>query len=54
MGQWWVDGKRESRCLGLIKDMTKTQAREEVSRIVAELQARNLGNKSLKFGDFVE
>jgi hypothetical protein len=40
MGMWWVDGKRKSKCLGLIKDMTKGKAREEVARIVAEEDAK--------------
>jgi len=54
IGQWWVDGKRESKCLGLIKDMTKGQAREAVARIVAEENARRETSRAWKFGEFVE
>ena len=36
IGMWWVDGGRKSRVLGLVKDMSKSKAREAVNRIVAE------------------
>ena len=43
LGMWWDGGKRKSRVLGLVKEMTKSKAREEVAKIVAELEreARN-------------
>jgi integrase len=54
LGQWWVGDKRQSVVLGLIKDMTKGQAREKVARIVAEENARREGDRAWKFGEFVE
>jgi integrase len=54
MGLWWVDGKRKSATLGLIKDMTKGQAREAVAQIVAEENARRQTNRAWNFGEFVE
>jgi hypothetical protein len=26
LGMWWVDGKRKSRVLGFVKDMTKSKS----------------------------
>ena len=54
MGLWWVDGKRKSVTLGLVKDMTKGQAREAVAKIVAEENARRQADRAWKFGEFVE
>jgi len=54
MGLWWVDGKRKSKTLGFIKDMTKGEAREEVARIVEEENARRQADRAWKFGEFVE
>jgi len=48
MGLWWVDGKRKSVTLGLIKDMTKGQALEAVARIVAEEDARRQADRVWK------
>jgi hypothetical protein len=39
LGMWWDGGKRKSRVLGLVKEMTKSKARDEVAKIVAELKA---------------
>lgn len=54
MGMWWADGKRRSQTLGFIKDMSKTEARQEVARIVAEERVRQESNRVWKFGEFVE
>ncbi|HEX3940893.1 MAG TPA: tyrosine-type recombinase/integrase [Acidobacteriaceae bacterium] len=54
LGQWWVGDKRQSVVLGLIKDMTKGQAREKVARVVAEENAKRQGDRAWKFGEFVE
>ena len=51
---WWANGKRKSRVLGLVKDMTKSKAREEVGRIVAEENAKRLAYRVWPFGKFVE
>ena len=40
LGMWWDGGKRKSRVLGLVKEMTKSKARDEVAKIVAELKAK--------------
>jgi integrase len=54
LGQWWVNGKREAKVLGLVKNMTKGQAREAVARIVAEENAKREADRVWKFGEFVE
>ena len=53
LGMWWVDGKRKSRVLGLVKDMTKSKAREAVGKIVAEEQAKRQVKRDWRFGEFV-
>jgi len=53
MGMWWVDGKRKSRTIGLIKDMTKSEAREVVADIVERLQAERSADRIWRFGEFV-
>jgi integrase len=54
LGQWWVGDKRQSVVLGLIKDMTKGQARKRVARIVTEENAKRQADRAWKFGEFVE
>jgi integrase len=55
LGTWWEGGKRKSRVLGLVKDMTKSKAREEVARLVAESNAEcEAADKVWHFGEFVE
>jgi integrase len=51
---WWVDGKRRSRVLGLVKSMSKSQAREAVSAIVTAENAKRRENHNWQFGEFVE
>jgi integrase len=51
IGLWRVDGKKQSRVLGFVKDMSKGDAREAVQKIVAAEQAK--GNPAA-FGPFVE
>jgi len=41
IGSWTVDGKRGSQVVGLVKDMTKTEAREKVAKIVTEGRAES-------------
>lgn len=43
---------KKSRVLGLVKDMTKSEARGAVAKIVAE--ARSKDQAPRKFGEFVE
>jgi len=40
--------------IGLVKEMTKTEAREEVARIVTQERAKGETNREWKFGEFVE
>ena len=54
IGSWNVDGKRGSKVVGLIKDMTKSEAREQVARIVTEERAKSEISRAWKFGEFVE
>lgn len=54
IGRWWVDGGRKSRVLGLVKDMSKSKAREAVNRIVAEENAKRQANPCWHFGEFVD
>jgi integrase len=54
LGMWYADGKRQSRVVGSIRDMTKTKAREEVAKIVAGERAMREMNRAWKFGEFVE
>jgi integrase len=53
VAMWWVDGRRKSRVLGLVKDMTKSEARAAVDRIVTEVNAKRNQNKIWRFGEFV-
>lgn len=57
-GRWlalWRDnGMCKSRVLGFVKDMTKSKAREEVGKIVAEENAKRQNNRVWHFGEFVE
>jgi integrase len=54
IGMWHADGKRISRVVGSVRDMTKSKAREEVARIVAGERAKREMNRAWKFGEFVE
>lgn len=50
-----IDGQRKSRVLGLVKEMTKSKARDEIGKIVAEENKKRQGtNRVCHFGEFVE
>jgi hypothetical protein len=53
VGMWWQDGGRKSLTLGLVKNMTKFEARAKVDKIVAALQEKQQGDREWLFGDFV-
>ena len=53
VAMWWVDRRRKSRVIGLVKEMTKSDARAVVDRIVTEVNARREKNRVWRFGDFV-
>src|ERR1700722_1794200 len=52
VGMWYADGGRKSKSLGLVKDMTKSDARAAVNRIVGEVKAKRSRNRVWKFGEF--
>ena len=54
IGMWYADGKRKSKVVGSIRDMTKSRAREEVAKIVAGERAKREASRAWKFGEFVE
>ncbi len=54
IGLWYEGAIKKSRVLGLIKDMTKGEARGAVAKLIAEERATSQSSRSLKFGDFVE
>jgi len=55
IGMWWVDGVRKSRVLGLVKELTKSKAREEVGKIVADERSKRPNTERVwHFGEFVE
>jgi integrase len=53
VAMWWVDRRRKSRVIGLVKDLTKSDARSAVDRIVAEVNAKREQNRVWRFGEFV-
>jgi integrase len=53
VAMWWVDRRRKSRVIGLVKDMTKSEARAVVDGIVTEVNARREQNRVWRFGEFV-
>jgi len=50
---WWVDLRRKSRVIGLVKDMTKSDAGTVVDQIVTEAAAKREENRVWRFGEFV-
>jgi len=53
VAMWWVNGSRKSRVIGFVKDLTKSEARAVVDRIVAEVNAKREQNRVWRFGEFV-
>jgi integrase len=51
IGAWYVNGERTSKSLGLVKDFTKSDAKEKLAEIIRT--ARQAGETTL-FGPFVE
>lgn len=54
VAMWWVDGNRRSKTVGLIKDVTKSEARAQVDKIIADLNAKRQEKRTWQFGEFVE
>src|SRR5580698_6908353 len=53
IGMYYSDAGRKSKVLGLVKDLSKSEARAAVNRIVTEANARRDQNRVFKFGEFV-
>jgi integrase len=53
IGMYYADGGRKSKVLGLVKDLSKSEARAAVNRIVDEVNAKRNENRVWKFGEFV-
>lgn len=53
VAMWWVDRTRKSRVIGLVKDLSKSEARAVVDRIVGEVNAKREQNRLWRFGEFV-
>src|ERR1700722_18051725 len=54
IGMYWIDGARKSEVLGFVKEMSKTEARDEIRRLVTQERAKRETDKVWKFGEFVE
>jgi integrase len=53
VAMWWVGQSRKSRVIGLVKDMTKSDARAVVDRIVSAANAKRDENRVWCFGELV-
>jgi integrase len=53
IGLWYESGVKKSRVLGLVKEMTKGDAREAVAKIAAVERAELDANRVWTFGEFV-
>lgn len=52
-GLWYENGKKKSRVVGLVKDMTQGEARQTVTGIVTANRAKYETSSTPKFGEFV-
>jgi integrase len=50
---YWVDGARKSKVLGFVKDLSKTEARDAIRRLVEEEKAKRETDRVWQFGEFV-
>ena len=50
IGLWNVDGKKRSKGIGFVKEMTKGEAREPVAKIVEAERAKRESNRVWQFG----
>lgn len=53
VGMWYASGGRKSKVLGLVRDMSKSEARAAVDGIVTELNAKQNEARVWTFGAFV-
>ncbi|HLJ45443.1 MAG TPA: tyrosine-type recombinase/integrase [Bryobacteraceae bacterium] len=54
LGLWYEGGRKKSKVIGFVKDITKGEAREVVARIVAAERAKYDADRVWQFGEFVE
>lgn len=54
LGLWYEGGRKRSKVLGFVKEMSKGQAREAIARIVAAEKTKRDANRNWTFGEFVE
>ena len=54
IGMYWLNGARKTKVLGFVKDMSKTEARDDIRRLVEEERATRETNRVWKFSEFVE
>src|SRR2546426_5957714 len=55
VGQWWDDGHRRNKVLGLVSKMTKTEAQTDLAEILRPINASKIPvTERTPFGDFVK
>jgi integrase len=53
VAMWWIDHSRKSRVIGLVKNITKSEARAVVDGIVTEANTKRDQSRVWTFGEFV-
>jgi integrase len=53
IGLWYDGGVKKSKVLGLVKEMTKSDARDAIARILEAERATQDANRTWTFGEFV-
>lgn len=53
VAMWWVDKRRKSKVIGLVKEMTKSDARAEVDRIAKQVNESRKPDRVWRFGELV-
>ena len=55
VAQWWEDGHRRNKVLGKVSKLTKSQAKDELRKLMTEAHAKQQGpSQDWKFADFVD
>src|SRR5579863_8017643 len=54
VAQWWHNGRRKSKVVGLVKDMSRSQAKQELTKLIAEENAKREQKEIWRFGEFVD
>ena len=53
VGQWWENGHRRNRVLGLVSEMSKTDAQGKLAEILQPINAAKVPIAEMSFGNFV-